>query len=407
MRLTIVGLFGLLASSTAIAASTPTGEFVGDVLETWESHPGGFPECYDIDSATVCSEGGGIHGTSGWGYICGISPYADGRLMGNNGEASVYTFDTPVQQFGGYWGTNSGTGDAATFTFYNALGGVVGSEIVMFGDCGTWTWAGWTFSEGVTSIRIDFAPTHLMSDNLTYDFGGGIGGVELGLDGDCPGEASIDITGTPGGDFVIVAGDMEGSTVIPRGPCAGLDLGIQNSSGVLTKFGPIPDSDGDGMIHMTPTVPGGICDKKFVVVDLDACSVSAPQMFTPDVAPNPECTEYTEISDAYRNVDWVYDYARCDNGLAAGWYRFTGEAGSQMLDYAPGDYSCGTHASGWIDGHPMLTGETSAQTVCYDWSGDPENCTWSHEISVTNCGPYYVYDLIPTPWGCSGVYCGM
>ncbi|MFT5454204.1 MAG: hypothetical protein ACI9K2_000680 [Myxococcota bacterium] len=124
------------------------------------------------------------------------------------------------------------------------------------------------------------------------------------------------------------------------------------------------------------------------------------------IAPNPECSAYTDMTDAFRNVTWVYDFARCDNALRADWYRFGGDAGNWALDYAPGDFSCGTHASGWIDGHPAFIGDTTTQTVCYDWSGPAGDCTWSHSIDVTNCGDFYVYNMIPTPWGCSGVYCG-
>lgn len=124
-----------------------------------------------------------------------------------------------------------------------------------------------------------------------------------------------------------------------------------------------------------------------------------------DVAPNPECSDYVELTDDYRNVSWVYDYARCDSGLAPGWYRFAAGAGNWGLDYAPGDYSCGTHASGWFNGHPAGFGETSLQTVCYDWSGDGSDCTWSNDVDVTNCGSFYVYNLVAPPT-CSLVYCG-
>ena len=119
-----------------------------------------------------------------------------------------------------------------------------------------------------------------------------------------------------------------------------------------------------------------------------------------------ECSAYTELTDEWRNVGYGYDFPRCDNILRAGWYRPAGLMGTRLLDTAPGDFNCGTHAPGWIDGHPALIGETTTQTVCYDWSGPSSDCTWSHSITVTNCGDFYVYNLIPTPWGCSGVYCG-
>lgn len=270
----------LLLPSMAFATATPTGDFVGDVVEDWESHPGGFPACYDLDSAEMCSEGGGIHGTSSWGYICSIFPYGGSRLMGNNGAGTTMTFDMPIEQFGGYWGTNSGSGETAEFTFYNAAGAVVGTGELTFSVCGEWSWAGWTFDEGVTSMRVDFAPTHLMSENLTYTFGEGMGGgVDLMLGGDCPGEATIDISGAAGGQFMIVVGDSLGSTTIPAGPCAGTDLGVEASVGTISRFGPVPDGDGDGLVSLSPRLPGGVCDQYFQVIDVTTCDVSGVESF--------------------------------------------------------------------------------------------------------------------------------
>ena len=404
---TILATAILLGPSLGFAAATPTGEFVGDAFVDWEDHPGGFPVCYGLDSAEICSEGGGIHGTTGWGYVCSMSPYGGSKIMGNNGSGTTITFDSPVDHFGGYWGTNSGDASVATFTFYNGAGEVVASEDVSFDVCSEWYWAGWTFDEGVSSMRIDYAPTHLMSENLTYSFGDGVGGSSVAVrhEGDCPGPVRIEINGTPGANFALFAGDMEGSTPMPGALGDGVDLGVEASSGVLwKKF--LPDRDGDGVISMSPDLPDLVCDMKWVAVDMSTCDVSSVQQFTSPIAPNPECSEYTELSDAFRNVGWGYDYARCDSGLAAGWYRFTGDAGTQMLDYAPGDFNCGTHAPGWIDGHPAFVGDTTRQTVCYDWSGDGDDCTWSNEVDVTNCGDFYVYNLVAPPV-CSLAYCGM
>jgi hypothetical protein len=265
------------------------GEFAGEVSQGWESLPGDFPVSADIEGGTVSSEGGGIHGTSGWGFVCSTSPYAGGQVMGNNGFLSTYAFDEPVSEFGGYWQTNSGSGESATFTFLNSSGEVVDSVVHPMGDCGIWSWAGWSFSEGVSTITIDFAPTHMMSDELTYSFAGGGDETRVGLKtgGECPGAGEIGIRSFVGDDlsgsgpFVVVAGDREGSTVIPGGRCAGTELGVE-SDGVLAKFGPIADFDGDGMIDLRPTLPPGMCDKRFQVLDMATCDVSEVQTFAGD-----------------------------------------------------------------------------------------------------------------------------
>jgi hypothetical protein len=56
-------------------------------------------------------------------------------------------------------------------------------------------------------------------------------------------------------------------------------------------------------------VPMGVCENYFVVVDLNTCEASAPTQIVGEVAPNPECSDYMEISDAFRNVDYGYDFA--------------------------------------------------------------------------------------------------
>lgn len=228
-------------------------------------------------------------------------------------------------------------------------------------------------------------------------------GATLSLSGVCPGPIDVVMTGTPGAEYMLVAADGRGATRVPSGECVGTVVPL---AGGISVFGPFADDDGDGAYSLTPSVPGGACGKRMVVLDLGTCEVSRIETFEVEIAPNPECREYMEMTDAFRNVDWAYDYARCDSDLEPGWYRIGGDAGDQMPDFAPGDYSCGTHAPGWIGGHPARLGETSVETVCYDWSGDLSRCTWSHDLEVTNCGPFYVYNMIPPPWGCSGAYCG-
>jgi len=87
-----------------------------------------------------------------------------------------------------------------------------------------------------------------------------------------------------------------------------------------------------------------------------------------------------------------------------GWYRFVGEAGTQMATAPPGDYSCGTHAAGWLDdAHPTPGEGAVMRTVCFDWS--PGDCWQTWEIEVVNCVNYYLYNL-PDTTSCSYRYCG-
>ena len=95
---------------------------------------------------------------------------------------------------------------------------------------------------------------------------------------------------------------------------------------------------------------------------------------------------------------------KCDNKVGGNWHRFLGPAGLVMPLAAPSNYSCGTDAPGWMQGtYPAEDAGIVARTVCFSWFGDP--CSWSVEISVRNCGQYFVFKLPNVP-ECSLRYCG-
>ena len=130
-----------------------------------------------------------------------------------------------------------------------------------------------------------------------------------------------------------------------------------------------------------------------------------------------QCLNYKILSNETRFIGYVDGtYSKCDSGLATGWYRFMGNAGSKLLDYNPGlkpnTFGCKTHAAGWLNGqHPSIADGEVSRTVCFIWwqnnnIGDPIlNCKWSTSIKIRNCGSYFVYYLVPTPV-CWLRYCG-
>jgi hypothetical protein len=67
-------------------------------------------------------------------------------------------------------------------------------------------------------------------------------------------------------------------------------------------------------------------------------------------------------------------------------------------------YRCSTSAPGWYSGQmPSVMDTTINGTVCYTWSSN--NCSYSNQIQVTNCGSYYVYNLPPPPISSGLRYC--
>jgi cysteine-rich repeat protein len=120
----------------------------------------------------------------------------------------------------------------------------------------------------------------------------------------------------------------------------------------------------------------------------------------------PECLGYVELKEADRAVafnDGPGKVTKCDAKVGSLWYRFLDPAGVVLPLVAPSIYSCGTDAPGWMKGtYPLEADGIVPRTVCFAWIGD--TCTWSVEISVRNCGQYYVFKLPDVP-ECALRYC--
>ena len=99
-------------------------------------------------------------------------------------------------------------------------------------------------------------------------------------------------------------------------------------------------------------------------------------------------------------------YAISPDWKGSGWYRLTGAAGSKIPEKAPGYGHCGTHAVGWMRGvHPSTPGAKVVATICFDYGGTTGDCYKPVNITVINCGIYYLYDLPHAP-DCFLRYCG-
>ena len=96
-----------------------------------------------------------------------------------------------------------------------------------------------------------------------------------------------------------------------------------------------------------------------------------------------------------------------DSNLS-GWYRFSGGAGTQMAEACPKMYSCSTNSSGWLSGtHPTVAEGIVQRKVCFSQRASQffnDCCYHSKNISVRNCGTFYVYRLDPP--GYYSRYCG-
>ncbi|XP_068711539.1 uncharacterized protein [Montipora foliosa] len=120
-----------------------------------------------------------------------------------------------------------------------------------------------------------------------------------------------------------------------------------------------------------------------------------------------ECSNYGFLNESNRAMTYVNRSIGnlCDSTLS-GWYRFSGEAGTQMADSCRKMYHCNTDSPGWLDGsHPTVAEGIVQRKVCFlQHLNGTDCCYFSKNISVRNCGAFYVYRLDPPR--CYSRYCG-
>ena len=117
-----------------------------------------------------------------------------------------------------------------------------------------------------------------------------------------------------------------------------------------------------------------------------------------------ECFKYRLLDESNRAQTYNKSTpVLCDSALS-GWYRFSGAAGSHMADSCVLHKHCGTDAPGWLSGgHPAVADGAVQRKVCF--RGRSKCCSWQIDISVRNCGGFYVYQLKRPPH-CNFRYCG-
>ncbi|XP_066022865.1 uromodulin-like [Pocillopora verrucosa] len=118
------------------------------------------------------------------------------------------------------------------------------------------------------------------------------------------------------------------------------------------------------------------------------------------------CYNYQNLSDANRRSNYdtpLSGPAFCDSQLSDGWYRFVGAAGTRMPTTRVLPYKCDTDWSGWLDGaHPTMEDGEVYRKVCF--SDRHSGCKFVTNISVKNCGSYFIYNLPPSS-ACNTRYC--
>ena len=107
----------------------------------------------------------------------------------------------------------------------------------------------------------------------------------------------------------------------------------------------------------------------------------------------PECSNYKFLNESTRAVTYNHSvFYDCGESKLLGWYRFGGDAGTQMADTCVMMRHCGARYPGWLSGgHPSVSDGAVLRKVCF--TGSWGCCHYSAFISVRNCNGFYVYKL--------------
>lgn len=94
--------------------------------------------------------------------------------------------------------------------------------------------------------------------------------LELMVSGACPGEIALQIGGgTPNGTALLLRSAAEGTAPVPRGPCAGITLGLDQPRPVVRL--PLDPAGGASLAR---EVPGLACGQLLQVIDTALCATS-------------------------------------------------------------------------------------------------------------------------------------
>ncbi|CAB3983885.1 Hypothetical predicted protein [Paramuricea clavata] len=127
-----------------------------------------------------------------------------------------------------------------------------------------------------------------------------------------------------------------------------------------------------------------------------------------------ECSNYTLLDNKDRNIKYRSGKSSllCDSGISTGWYRFGGDAGTQLSTTCvprirdTNNLKCRTHCVSWLNGtHPSVGDGKVTRRVCFSWAGKCCFANTKTYIEVINCGFFYIYKLVSPP-SCSYRYCG-
>ncbi len=147
----------LAVAGVASAALVPIGAFTGEYRENFSAfatgfRPNGLTAMGGVSTLSSATSSGLLPTTS-WGFRGTILPHSDRVFLGNFASATVWTFNTTVYKFGGYFGTNANTLAGGTATFYDSSNVVLGTMPIDAPRL-SWAWNGWESSTPIARVQV-------------------------------------------------------------------------------------------------------------------------------------------------------------------------------------------------------------------------------------------------------------
>jgi len=251
-----------VSGSAIVTNTTISGNSRG--IDNGVPYNGGPPVLYLRNSSVINNDGLGIYNDYFYG---GGTTFIENTLFANNGSncfafAGLFDDGGNFDDDGSCPGAEAITGislelaDNGGPTPTHAL--LEGSTAIdAAGDC------------GLESDQRGFRRADGICDSGPFEAGALPSGPVLYAIGDCPGRMTLSLSGgTPGGSASIVRGSAPGSTLIPDGPCAGVELEISEANLVVTA--PL---DFAGAKVVTRDLTDVHCGAYLQAIDMATCAV--------------------------------------------------------------------------------------------------------------------------------------
>lgn len=229
----------------------------------------------DLVGQTLVPPGyGGVDNWGGWTYYDWSQPpyiACSGNVRTYNNTDGAFSWNNPVTFdgacFNGY-GTSNGF---LPINFQLYLGGTLvhTSGSIDLDGSGTSQYLSSGYSGLVDRVVVQGFLGFFVMDDVTYDADGG---MNLRLNGSCPGRVTVDVSGaTAGGTVALLYASCQGSFVVGSGICAGTQLGLCSTN---LQIAQTTTADGSGNASFSGSAPPVACGGYIQAVDASTCSTS-------------------------------------------------------------------------------------------------------------------------------------